>query len=270
MKRLPTLFLSHGSPMTAVEPGAAGRAWAALAQALPVPRAVLMVSAHWDTSLPLLTGNAKPETIHDFGGFPDELYALRYPAPGSPDVAQETAALLKDAGFTAGIDGCRGLDHGAWVPLMHMYPRAEVPVVQLSVQTGRGVAHHVHLGAALAPLAERGVLIVGSGHATHNLRDWMTAARSGSTAPMPYVEAFAAWLDERLAAGDGDALVEYRERRPEAARAHPTEEHYVPLPVAWAAAGPHAVATRFVHETLGGALAMDAWRFDSPMGSGRI
>jgi 4,5-DOPA dioxygenase extradiol len=270
MKRLPTLFLSHGSPMTAVEPGAAGRAWAALAQALPVPRAVLMVSAHWDTSLPMLTGNSKPETIHDFGGFPDALYALRYPAPGSPDVAQETAALLKDAGFTAGIDGCRGLDHGAWVPLLHMYPHADVPVVQLSVQTGRGVAHHVHLGTALAPLAERGVLIVGSGHATHNLRDWMTATRSGSATPMPYVESFTSWLDERLAAHDGDALIEYRERRPEGARAHPTEEHYVPLPVAWAAAGPGAVATRVHRETLAGALAMDAWRFDPPSGSGRI
>jgi 4,5-DOPA dioxygenase extradiol len=272
MTRLPTLFLSHGSPMTAVEPGAAGQAWAALARALPVPRAVLMVSAHWDTELPMLSGNAKPETIHDFGGFPDALYALRYPAPGAPDVAQETAAVLKAAGFTAGIDGCRGLDHGAWVPLMHMYPQADVPVVQLSVQTGRGVAHHVHLGAALAPLAERGVLVIGSGHATHNLRDWMTAARSGNVAPMPYVEAFAGWLDERLAANDGDALIDYRERRPEAARAHPTEEHYVPLPVAWAAAGPGAVATRVHRETLGGALAMDAWRFDPPAssGSGRI
>jgi 4,5-DOPA dioxygenase extradiol len=151
-----------------------------------------------------------------------------------------------------------------------MYPAADVPTLQLSVQPARGARHHLALGAALAELPARGILVVGSGHATHNLRDWMTAAHSGSTAPMPYVEAFAAWLDERLAAGDGDALVEYRERRPEAARAHPTEEHYVPLPVAWAAAGPHAVATRFVRETFGGALAMDAWRFDPQMGSGRI
>jgi 4,5-DOPA dioxygenase extradiol len=264
MKRLPTLFLSHGSPMTAVEPGAAGPAWAALARALPVPRAVLMVSAHWDTSLPMLTGNAKPETIHDFGGFPDALYALRYPAPGSPDVAQETAALLKDAGFTAGIDGCRGLDHGAWVPLLHMYPHADVPVVQLSVQTGRGVAHHVHLGTALAPLAERGVLIVGSGHATHNLRDWMMQRRAPS--PLPYVAAFAEWLAQRLADDDREALAQWRERAPAAERAHPSDEHFLPVLVALAAAGPHPVVTRAHREIVDGALAMDAYRFDPRRG----
>jgi 4,5-DOPA dioxygenase extradiol len=258
-QRLPTLFLSHGSPMTALEPGAAGAAWVALARALPRPRAVLMVSAHWDTALPMLTGNPRPETIHDFGGFPEALYRIGYPAPGDPELAQQAAALLKSAGFTAGIDGCRGLDHGAWVPLRWMYPEADVPIVQLSVQTQRGVAHHWHLGAAIAPLADDDVLIVGSGHATHNLRDWMQHQRTG--APMPYAAEFADWLAGRIAAHDRDALIEYREREPDAARAHPSEEHYVPLLVAYGAAGQQARAERVHQSIVGGALAMDAYAF---------
>src|SRR5438445_1351193 len=140
-RRLPTLFLSHGSPMHSVEPGEAGRVWAALGQRFGAPRAVLIASAHWETTVPMVTGNAKPQTIHDFGGFPKALYEIQYPAPGAPDVAQEAVALLKRAGMAAGIDGCRGLDHGAWVPLRFMFPAANVPVVQLAVQPGRGTAH---------------------------------------------------------------------------------------------------------------------------------
>ena len=259
MKRLPTVFLSHGAPTHATEPGAAGRAWEALGRALPRPRAILMASAHWETALPLLTGNPKPQTIHDFGGFPRELYALQYPAPGAPELATRAVALLKDAGITAGVDGCRGLDHGAWVPLLHMYPAHDVPVVQVSLQTEMGPAHHVALGRALAPLAADGVLIVGSGHATHNLRDWM--AHRQRHEPLRYVDAFAAWVDARLAARDTAALVDYRERAPEAVRAHPSEEHFLPLHVAWGAAGDSPRAERIVHGIEGGALAMDAWLF---------
>jgi 4,5-DOPA dioxygenase extradiol len=190
--RMPTLFLSHGSPMYALEPGAAGRAWAKLGRTLPKPRAVLMVSAHWETSVPMLSGNAQPETIHDFGGFPPELYRVTYPARGMPELATRSVTLLKSAGITAGVDGCRGLDHGAWVPLRWMYPDADVPVVQLSVQPQLGPAHHVRLGQALAPLAEDGVLIIGSGHTTHNLRDWV--ANSRKPEPLAYARAFSAWL----------------------------------------------------------------------------
>jgi len=259
MKRLPTVFLSHGAPTHATEPGAAGRAWEALGRALPRPRAILMASAHWETALPLLTGNPKPQTIHDFGGFPRELYALQYPAPGAPELATRAVALLKDAGITAGVDGCRGLDHGAWVPVLHMYPAHDVPVVQVSVQTEMGPAHHVALGRALAPLAADGVLIVGSGHATHNLRDWAT--HRGRREPLPYVQAFAQWVGERLTDGDTAALIDYRERAPEAVRAHPTEEHFLPLHVAWGAAPEGARAERIVHGVEAGALAMDAWVF---------
>jgi len=259
MNRLPTLFLSHGSPMHAIEPGAAGRAWEALGRTLPRPRAVLVASAHWETSVPMLTGNPRPQTIHDFGGFPAELYALRYPAPGAPDVATSAVALLKGAGITAGVDGCRGLDHGAWVPLRHMYPDHDVPVVQLSLQPALGTARHVELGRALAPLAAEGVLIVGSGHTTHNLRDWIGNPRR--TEPLRYAQAFAQWLDGRLSAHDTKALIAYRELAPDAARAHPTEEHFLPLHVAWGAAGDDARVERVVTGFEAGALAMDSWLF---------
>jgi len=258
---LPTLFLSHGSPMYAIEPGAAGRAWADLGRTLPRPRAVLMVSAHWETAVPMLSGNSQPETIHDFGGFPPELYRLAYPAPGAPELAAQCVALLKVSEIAAGVDGCRGLDHGAWVPLRWMYPDADIPVVQLSVQPDLGPMHHVRLGRALAPLTEDGILIVGSGHATHNLRDWMANARRPE--PLKYAQAFSTWLAAKLAAHDTDALVAYRERAPDAVRAHPTDEHFLPLFVAYGAAGENPRPERVVDGFLNGALAMDSYLFHS-------
>ncbi len=256
---LPTLFLSHGSPMHAVRAGPIGEAWAALAHGLPRPRAIVMASAHWESQVPLVSGSARPQTIHDFGGFPPELYAIEYPAPGAPEIAARAAGLLRDAGITAGIDGCRGLDHGAWVPLLHMFPRHDIPVVQVSLQPDRGTAHHVALGRALRPLAREGVLLVGSGHATHNLRDWMRHRDDGT--PLPYVEAFTRWLAEHVAAHDVDALVGYRDAAPGAARAHPTEEHYLPLLVALGAAAPDGRVERVISGYEGGALAMDAFVF---------
>ncbi|HVN35932.1 MAG TPA: class III extradiol ring-cleavage dioxygenase [Casimicrobiaceae bacterium] len=259
MSRLPALFLSHGSPMNGIEVTPSSRAWANLGRELPRPRAVLVASAHWESEVPTLSGNAKPETIHDFGGFPDALFQIRYPAPGAPELAAQAVELLKAAGIAAGVNGCRGLDHGAWVPLKWMYADADVPVVQISLQPERGTAHHVELGRALAPLAENDVLIVGSGHATHNLRDWMTNPRRPQ--PLRYAQEFADWLHERLAAGDTDALIAYRERAPEARRAHPTDEHFLPLLVAWGAAGEGARAERMSTGIDGGALVNDSYKF---------
>jgi 4,5-DOPA dioxygenase extradiol len=259
MSRMPTLFVSHGSPMHAIAPGDAGAAWRALAAALPKPRAVLIASAHWETALPMLTGAAELQTIHDFGGFPEELYRVRYDVPGSPEVAREAADLLREAGLNRSINACRGIDHGAWVPLRWMYPARDVPVVQLSVQPVLGSAHHLALGRALAPLADRDVLIVGSGHVTHNLRDWFTGR--GADAPMAYVSDFARWLESRLAARDTEAVVAYREQAPGATRAHPTEEHFLPLLVALGAAGEAAVAEKAYSAIDGAALSMDAYRF---------
>lgn len=268
MTTLPTLFLSHGSPMFAIEPGFAGDAWTALGKTLPRPRAVLMASAHWETSVPMVTGNPHPETIHDFGGFPPELYKVRYAAPGAPELATRTVALLKEAGITAGVDGCRGLDHGAWVPLRWMYPAADVPVFEIAVQPALGTAHHLRLGQALAPLAEEGVLIVGSGHTTHNLRDWMTNPRR--TEPLRYAQLFAEWVGAHLRAHDTSALIAYREQAPDAARAHPTEEHFLPLFVAWGAAGAQtADVERVVEGYAAGALSMDSYLFGQRSGSAK-
>lgn len=257
---LPALFISHGSPMHALDPGAAGRAWVALAARLPRPRAILIASAHWETNLPMLTGSARPETIHDFYGFPAPLYRLRYPAPGAPDVAARAQQLLKEAGYTAAIDGCRGLDHGAWAPLLHMYPEADVPVAQVSVQTALGARHHLALGRALAPLAAEGVLVLGSGHMTHNLRDRAPEARPEHAEP--YAREFQEWTRERLESGAIEELVDYRSRAPHAARAHPTEEHFLPLFVALGAAGDNPRVERVYGAIETRALAMDAYRFD--------
>ena len=265
MSRLPTLFLSHGSPMNGIEQTRSSDGWAALARKLPKPRAILMASAHWETAVPMLSGNVKPETIHDFGGFPEALHQVHYPAPGAPELATEAVTLLRNAGITAGVNGFRGLDHGAWVPLRWMYPDADVPVVQISLQPELGTARHVALGRALAPLASNGVLIIGSGHATHNLGDWMANPRR--SVALRYAQTFAEWLHQRLLAGDTDALIGYRDEAPEAARAHPSEEHFLPLLVAWGAAGESARAERFVAGFEGGALANDSYVFQPAPGS---
>jgi 4,5-DOPA dioxygenase extradiol len=260
MARLPTLFLSHGSPLHALDPGGAGQAWQALAAGLPRPRAVLMVSAHWETELPMLTGGERHRTIHDFSGFPAPLYELRYDAPGAPALAQRLAGTLREAGHSTSINGCRGLDHGAWVPLRWLYGHADVPVIQLSVQPSLGTEHHLRVGDALSWLADENVLVIGSGHVTHNLRDW--SMHRGESAPLPYVQEFSDWLHAHLAAGDREALLGYRERAPAAIRAHPSEEHFLPLFTSLGAAGRGARAERVHSGIEGAALSMDAYRFE--------
>jgi 4,5-DOPA dioxygenase extradiol len=258
MAALPSVFISHGSPMHALQPGPAGEAWQALGRRLPTPRAILIASAHWETSLPMLTGSPKPETIHDFYNFPEPLYRLRYPAPGSPQLAQQAQALLKNAGFSAAIDGGRGLDHGAWSPLLYAYPEHDVPVVQISVQPALGPRHHVQVGKALRGLSEEGVLIIGSGHMTHNLRDWSR----GAGKPEPYAQEFQAWVFDKLSRHDVESLVEYRTSSPHGARAHPTDEHFLPLFFALGAAGGEGKPERVYDAIDSGVLAMDAYVFN--------
>jgi len=252
---MPTLFLSHGSPMHALEPGAVRGIWEGIARTLPRPRAILMSSAHWETSLPALTGAAQPETIHDFYGFPRPLYQIQYPAPGSPDVALQAFQLLEKANLKPLIDPQRGLDHGAWSPLLYMYPEADVPVVQLAVQTELGPRHHLALGRALAPLANEGILIFGSGHLTHNLRE----RRDG--APAAYVREFQDWVRRRIEARDLDELADYRSLTPNGVRAHPSDEHFLPLFVALGAAAANYGAERLHDGVESGSLAMDAYLF---------
>lgn len=256
---LPSVFLSHGSPMHALQPGAAGEAWAALGRRLGKPRAILIASAHWETSLPMLTGSAKPQTIHDFHDFPEPLYRLRYPAPGAPELAQRAQALLRDAGLGGSIDGTRGLDHGAWAPLLYAYPDANVPVVQVSVQPALGPRHHVALGNSLKFLSGEGVLIIGSGHLTHNLRDWSR----GRGKPEPYAAEFQAWVKEKLEQKDLAGLLDYRTRSVHGARAHPTDEHFLPLFFALGAAPEGSRPERIYDAIDDGVLAMDAYVFNA-------
>ena len=257
MVPLPSVFISHGSPMHALQAGEAGRAWAALGKRLGKPSAIVIASAHWETNVPMLTGSDRPETIHDFSGFPEPLYRLRYTAPGAPEVAQKTSQLLKQAGFTAAIDGCRGLDHGAWAPLLYMYPDADVPVVQLSLQPELGPRHHLALGRVLRKLEEDNVLVIGSGHMTHNLRDRI---RGGT--PAPYAAEFAEWVRERLEARELDTLADYRSSSPHGVRAHPTDEHFLPLFVALGAAKETYKPERIYKSIDSGVLAMDAYVFN--------
>lgn len=234
MTRSPVLFLSHGSPMFALQPGDIGPRLTRLGASLTDMRAVLVVSAHWQTPRVTVSTTATPQTIHDFGGFPAPLYQVRYPAPGSPAFAQ--AALeqhLAEAGVAAGAESVRGLDHGAWVPLLHLLPSATLPVFQVSMPIDLDAAGAVRLGAALRPLRDAGVLIVGSGSLTHNLREF------GRPVSDPqYARSFADWVRDAVARGDVPALVDYRNRAPSARRAHPTEEHFLPLLVALGASAP--------------------------------
>lgn len=255
MATLPTVFVSHGSPMHALQPGAVRGVWQQLARDLPRPKAILIASAHWETDVPEVTAAEKPETIHDFYGFPKPLYELQYPVRGDPELAIRAARLLKR--FNVKTDPLRGLDHGAWSPLLHMYPEADIPVVQISVQPQLGTRHHVELGRALAPLSDEGILIFGSGHMTHNLRDRATDGIA------PYAKEFQSWTNEKIQSGDIEALIDYRRLAPHGVRAHPTDEHFQPLFVALGAARPGGKVERLYDGIEMGALAMDAYRFDA-------
>jgi 4,5-DOPA dioxygenase extradiol len=226
-----------------------------------------VASAHWETELPMLATSKQPETIHDFGGFPQELYRIRYPAPGAPEMAQHALQLLRDAGITTSANGCRGLDHGAWVPLLRLYPTADVPTAQISIQPSLNAEHHLRVGAALAPLTREGVLIVGSGHLTHNLHEWIAdARRRGSMsiderAPEQYVSEFCEWIDNALRSDNRVALANWLEQAPHARRAHPTPEHFLPLLVAVGAAGPSPMVEHIEAGVDSGVLSMDAYLF---------
>lgn len=254
----PPLFVSHGSPTLLFDDVPARDFLVALGKSLPRPKAILVLSAHWETNIPAVNAVSVNETIHDFGGFPQILFDQLYPAPGDAALAERIAQLVLATGLPAGIDTARGLDHGAWVPLKLMYPANDIPVLQLSVQTHLGPAHHYKLGQALRPLAEEGVLILGSGSFTHDLRsvDW----RGPNEAP-DWVTEFADWVNEALAEGRIDDLIKYRSLAPQAARNHPTEEHFLPLFVALGAGG---LKAQSLHQSLTfSVLRMDAFAFAS-------
>ncbi len=261
MTRLPTLFISHGSPMLALDDSPARRFLQQLGTSLPRPKAILVFSAHWESmGGPAVTLAAQPETIHDFGGFPAALFAIQYPAPGAPDTATRAAELLEQAGFAVKRSAQRGLDHGAWVPLSLMYPDAEIPVTQVSVLRGASPAEHIKMGQALRALRDEGVLIIGSGSLTHNLYEYRG---HDINADVPtWVSDFDIWMKEQLENNQHQALLDYRAQAPFAARNHPSEEHLLPLFAAMGAAGDAPKIERVHASYEYGVLAMDAYAFN--------
>ena len=261
MTRLPTLFISHGSPMLAIQESPAHRFLLDLGKTLPKPKAILMASAHWESmGGPAVSLASNPETIHDFGGFPRALFEIQYPAPGAPETASRAAALLEQEGVAVKTSAMRGLDHGAWVPLRLMYPDADIPVAQISVVRGAAPADHLRIGRALSRLRDEGVLVIGSGSLTHNLYEFRG---QDIDAPVPaWVSEFDLWMKERLERNDSQGLLNYREEAPFAVRNHPTEEHLLPLFVAMGAAGETAVVKRLHDSYEYGVLAMDIYAFE--------
>jgi 4,5-DOPA dioxygenase extradiol len=229
--RIPAVFISHGSPMTAVQEDEYARALRGLGSALPRPRAAVVVSAHWESGPPVrITGAAHPGLIHDFSGFPDELFRLTYPAPGDPGLAREIASTL-----SARVDERRGLDHGVWVPLRRIFPAADLPVVEVSLTPGADPRHYLELGKALSPLRDRGVLLLGSGGVVHNLR---RVDFENKSAPVDgWAREFDDWVRDRVETGELVRLLDYRRQAPHAELAVPTTEHFDPLFVALGAGG---------------------------------
>ncbi len=264
---LPSLFLSHGAPTLPLTDTPARAFLCQLGGAIVHPKAILVISAHWETMVPTVGAVDRNETIHDFGGFPRALYELRYPAPGSPSVATRVLDLLQASGLDCRIDRGRGLDHGAWVPLLLMYPQADIPVLQLSVQPHLGPRHHLLMGRALAPLRQDGVLIVGSGSLTHDLSEFRG---HGPNDPAPdWVDAFADWFHSALTTGKTGDLLDYRRQAPFAIKNHPSEEHLLPLYVALGAAGENARAERLHASSTYSVLRMDVYGFTAHNESAR-
>ncbi len=245
--------------MMALEDSPTGRFFDQLGASLPRPRAVVVASAHYIAQSPTLTATPAPKTIHDFGGFPRPLYEILYPAAGAPELAAQAARSLVAAGFDARIDDHSGIDHGTWVPLRRMYPQADIPVVALSVNPAQTAAWHYRLGRALAPLRDEGVLVIGSGGFSHNLRelDW----QHDDAPAYPWVETFTAALRGKLLSGDVEGALDWQ-TLPEARRNHPTTEHLFPLYVALGAGGDSARATQLHSTVQMGGMAMDAFAFD--------
>ena len=254
-----SLFLSHGAPTLALADSPTGRFLDQLGPQLPRPAAVVVASAHYAACVPAIGAAAQPETVHDFSGFPSALYAIEYPAAGVPELAEALFESLREAGFSARLDPKLGLDHGVWVPLLRMYPQADIPVVPLAVMPRESAATHFKVGQALAKALPDDVLLIGSGGSVHNLGDldW-----NGTGDDSGWARAFADWLEEKLANGDIDALLDWERAAPNPRRAHPTTEHLMPLFVALGAAGGTFRSEPLHRDFEFGSLAMQAFSFD--------
>lgn len=247
----PAVFFGHGSPMNALG-GPYAEAWRELGEAIGKPRGVVMISAHWETRGLGVTAQARPETIHDFGGFPAELHAMQYPAPGSPDLARRVAELTQAHAVESW-----GLDHGTWSVLTHVWPDADVPVVQLSLDRTLTARQHYELAQALNPLRDEGVVIAGSGDFVHNLRTWK---RAGEDSPYPWATSFNEAVKAAFVRGDHDALIDWVDLAEDAQLSVPTDEHYLPLLYVAAQQRPGEAVSFFNDEITGGSISMTGVR----------
>ena len=260
--RMPVVFVSHGAPDALLKAPDTVASWRDLSLQIPKPTGILVVSAHWESGQPTASTANELETIYDFSGFSDELYRMKYPAQGAPDLAKHVISMLSASGLKGELHPRRGLDHGAWVPLSVMFPNADIPVTQLSLVRNGSVSTQYEIGKALAPLRDEGVLILTSGAITHNF-GWLDWRADGSKAPLAKAHAFSEWVSEKIAAHDDAAILGYR-NAPFGSEAHPTEEHFLPLIVALGATKgdtPSRYRPGFAY----GGLSMDSyiWR-DSP------
>lgn len=253
---MPALFIGHGNPMNAIEDTVYARAWAEAATTIPRPKAILCISAHWETEGTSVTAMAQPRTIHDFYGFPDELYQVQYPVPGSPELAERVRSLVTSTAVRLDNGYSWGLDHGAWSVLGRMYPQADIPVVQLSLDRTQHPRFHYDLGRELAPLRQEGVLILGSGNLVHNLRLLQWDAQQ----PYPWATEFDRLATELIMAGEHDRLVAYPALGEAARLAIPTNEHYLPLLYALALQQADEQAAFFVEGLVYGSISMRSLR----------
>jgi len=250
-KPLPAVFVGHGSPLTAFQDNPYVEAWRSLGKRLPRPRAILAISAHWYGPGTAATAMSAPPTIHDFYGFPEEIYRFRYPAAGSPELAARAAELAQPGAVA--LTQRWGLDHGTWTVLMHVYPDADVPVIQLSLDAAKTPAEHYELGRRLAPLRDEGVLVMGTGNIVHNLRLY---DRSGTAPVNPAAENFRREVQARLAAHDHEGLIDYLDIAPGARLAAPTPDHFLPLLYIAALQREDEAPAFFTEVTEGGGLDM--------------
>ena len=254
------IFVPHGAPTFALDSGEAGLAMSQLTDLLANPRAIIVVSPHWDTAVPTVSTATQLETIYDFFGFPEALYRIKYPATGYPEGAQEVVKALQKRFKQVATDPARGLDHGAWTPLRQMFPDADIPIIAVSIQSHAGTAHALTMGEALEELTHQGYLVIGSGNITHNLGDYRMAAMQGGQTP-EYVQTFADWVQVQMVDKNVQHLIDYRLHSKEGVRSHPAEDHLLPLFVALGAAGKDATAKAFYRGISSYVIAMDGYAF---------
>lgn len=248
---MPVLFLGHGSPMNAIELNEFSRGWQQVGKSIPTPSAIVCISAHWETKGTFVTAVEKPRTIHDFGGFPQALFDVQYPAPGSPELAMETKLLLKTT--EVGLDETWGLDHGAWSVIKHLYPNADIPVIQLSLDYSKPPQYHYELAAELAALRNKGVLIIGSGNMVHNLRiiDWKKPD-TGFDWAIETDAKMRQWISD----GNHQALIDYKKAGRAFEQSIPTPEHYLPLLYTLGLQGKNEEISFFNTKTIMGSISM--------------